>query len=356
MMFKRMLCLLVALTLSVSVSACRGNEKKTNAEVTVTPAPTVSAEAAGTEATPTPTAAAPAVTGDFQLPVEGERPVAVMIDNEGTRSLPQGGMYKAQVIYEIIVEGGETRLMPVFWGTAPEMIGPVRSSRHYFLDYVLEHDAIYVHFGWSPMAQRDIPKLKINNINGVSNGGQIFWDLTKQRSNWQDSYTSMQKIMGYAKKVKYRTSTNVKPVFKYNSSNTAIADGKNASKVTIRFSHAYTCSFEYDANSGLYNRFRKSKAQMERNTGKQLTGMNIIIQMTPSRSIKGDDKGRQEVSTVGSGSGYLITEGKSVAIKWSKAARGKATKYTYQDGTEISLNPGQTWVEVLPTGGKVTLE
>ncbi|MDO8685665.1 MAG: DUF3048 domain-containing protein, partial [Clostridiales bacterium] len=161
----------------------------------------------------------------FTFPVQGVRPFAVMIDNEGTRSLPQGGLYMAQVIYEVIVEGGETRLMPVFWNPAdsgaaaiPALIGPVRSSRHYFLDYIMELDAIYIHFGWSPMAKSDISKYKINNANGVANGGEIFWDLTKDKGNWQDSYTSMEKILWYVGKVKYRTTTNKQAVFNYKNS------------------------------------------------------------------------------------------------------------------------------------------
>ena len=353
-MLKKLVSLMTILVIVLSFTACSGNAQKTNAEAETTASTASTETSAATEVpslTPTPAAAS-----DFVLPEKGVRPVAVMIDNEGTRSLPQGGMYKAQVVYEIIVEGGETRLMPVFWGTDVDMIGPVRSSRHYFLDYVLENDAIYVHYGWSPRAQKDIPKLGINNINGVANSGGIFHDLTKDRSNWQDSYTTMQKILDYSKKVKYRLTTEKEPVFSYNSSDAVFLDGSGASKVTLRFSQSYTCAFEYDQASGLYNRFRKGKPHMERNTDKQLTAKNILIQVTPSSSISGDDKGRQEVSTVGKGSGYLISGGKAVKIKWSKASRSAATKYTYEDGTAISLNPGQTWVEILPVYGKVTLE
>lgn len=359
MMLKKISYVVVILAIILSFTACSGNTQKTNAGIdTAATSATTAETSASTEVpSPSPTPSAQSGSaGDFVLPAAGVRPVAVMIDNEGTRSLPQGGLYKAQVVYEIIVEGGETRLMPVFWGTDPEMIGPVRSSRHYFLDYVLENDAIYVHYGWSPMAQKDIPKLKINNINGVANSGGIFYDLTKDKYNWQDSYTSMKKILDYSKKVKYRLETDKKPIFTYSASDVPFADGASAVKVSLRFSQSYTCAFEYDQASGLYNRFRKGKPHMERNTGNQLTAKNILIQVTPSSSIKGDDKGRQEVSTVGKGSGYLISDGKSVKIKWSKASRSDATIYTYEDGTAISLNPGQTWVEILPTYGKVVIE
>jgi hypothetical protein len=311
--------------------------------------PSLPAEAAPEETAPVP-------AESFVKPVPGSRPIAVMIDNEGTRSLPQGGLDKAQVIYEVIVEGGETRLMPVFWNVNPEMIGPVRSSRDYFLDYSMEHDAIYVHFGWSPKAQRDIPKLHINNINGISNGGEIFWDLTKDKGNWQDSYTSMQKILDYVKKVKYRTETDKKPVFSYNQTDTEPAGGQKAEKITLRYSSSYTCGFEYDQPAGVYNRTRKGGPQMERVSGKQLQAKNIIIQYTHNNAINGDDKDRQELDTVGSGKGYFITCGKAIKIKWSKGARSSQTKYTDESGNEIMMNPGQTWVQVLPTTGKVTIE
>lgn len=292
----------------------------------------------------------------FIFPVEGLRPYAVMIDNEGTKSLPQGGMDKAQIIYEVIVEGGETRLMPVFWGTDPQLIGPVRSSRHYFLDYAMEHDAIYVHFGWSPMAKQDISKFKINNINGVANGGEIFWDLTKDRGNWQDSYTSMEKIKVYVKKVNYRTSTDRKLIFAYSKEDGEPADGKKAEKISIRYSHSYTCSYTYDSPARVYKRFRKGQPQMERGTGKQLEAKNIIIQYVKNSSITGDSAGRQDVQTAGSGSGWFISCGKAIKINWYKDSRTSSTKYTDESGKAIVLNPGQTWVQIVPLFGNVEIE
>ena len=78
-----------------------------------------------------------------------DRPIAVMIDNH-SGAWPQAGLQQAYMVYEIIVEGGETRLMALFKGADVEKIGPVRSARHYFIDYAMENDAIYTHFGQSP--------------------------------------------------------------------------------------------------------------------------------------------------------------------------------------------------------------
>ena len=113
--------------------------------------------------------------------MEIDRPIAVMIDNHNG-AWPQAGLNQAYMVYEIIVEGGETRLMALFKGVTVDKIGPVRSSRHYFLDYAMENDAIYAHFGWSPQAKSDISKYSINNINGITESSSTFWRVKDKSS------------------------------------------------------------------------------------------------------------------------------------------------------------------------------
>lgn len=295
------------------------------------------------------------IEDDFSLPMQGVRPMAVMIDNEGTRVLPQGGLDKAQIVYEVIVEGGLTRLMPVFWGTEPEMIGPVRSARDYFLDYSMEYDAIYVHYGGSPQAGKDIIKYKINEIDGLYLGPDVFWDLTEDKRNWQDSYTSMEKLKAYAQKKKFRESTEVEYPFTYNQADVALGTGMTASVITLKYP-SMTSKYEYDSTTGLYKRFRYGKEHMERVTDKQLTAKNIIIQYVPNYDIKGDTAGRQSMNTTGSGKGYFITGGKAINLKWSKESRTAQTKYTDDAGNPIVLNRGQTWIQIMPVNAKVTIE
>lgn len=351
-MFKKRVFLPIVFMMLTILVSCSGPSKKVDSEQ-----PTlVNAFATQTPVVTPQNTPTMVVENNFILPAEGTRPVAVMIDNEGTRPLPQGGLDKAQLIYEITVEGGETRLMPVFWGVNPDMIGPVRSSRHYYLDYVLEHDAVYVHFGWSPRAMSDIPKLKINNINGVGYGGEIFWDLTKDRRNWQDSYTSMERIKGFTEKAKYRTSTDKKPVFTYNPEDGQLENGENAEKIAIKYNSGYSVGYEYDSTLKIYKKFRKGQPHMERVSGKQLEVKNVIIQTIPNSRIKGDDKDRQDLSNIGSGKGWYITCGKAIKIKWSKASRSGPTKYTDESGNPLVLNQGLTWIQIIPVSGKVTIE
>ena len=110
----------------------------------------------------------PTATPEPTLPPESDsRIIAVMIDNDNNDARPHAGIDDAFLIYEAYVEGSATRMMALFKDAKTEKIGPIRSSRHYFLDYAMEHDAIYVHYGWSPQASKDISAYGINNINGV---------------------------------------------------------------------------------------------------------------------------------------------------------------------------------------------
>ena len=124
------------------------------------------------------------------------RPIAVMIDNVGS-ARPQAGLNEAYIVYEIIVEGNQTRLMALFKDKDLSKIGPIRSSRHYFLDYVLENDAIYTHFGYSDPAKNDIAQLGINNVNGLIDSG--FWRDTSLNVAYEHTaFTNMDNILKVA--------------------------------------------------------------------------------------------------------------------------------------------------------------
>jgi len=138
------------------------------------------------------------------------RPIAFMIDNN-INAMPQAGLEQADLIYEMIVEGGETRLMIVMKDKDLSKIGPLRSSRHNFLDYALENDAIYVHYGWSPKAKSDISTLKVNNINGIYESASSFWrDNTRYAPH--NAVTSTKNILKIAEREEYRTTTEKKNI------------------------------------------------------------------------------------------------------------------------------------------------
>ncbi|MEI6131265.1 MAG: DUF3048 domain-containing protein [Bacillota bacterium] len=306
---------------------------------------------------PSPTGSPiPTPPNGFVLPRGGVRPIAVMIDNQGKRPLPQGGLNKAQIIYECLAEGGITRLMPVFWGNMPEMVGPVRSARDYFVQFAIEHDSIYVHIGWSPQAKALIPRLGVADVNGLYDSA--FWKITNDRNNWQDKYTSFDKVMKIVASRGYANTTTKDLTFKYNSVMTPLSGSstKSAKKIGINYNFQADNRYEYDSATKLYLRYRNGKKHMERVSGKQLSAGNIIVQYVSNSTIADDHKNRQELNNIGSGKGWYITCGKAVEIRWSKSGETSKTRYTYLNGGDLVLNPAQTWIQVVPPSRPVSIK
>ena len=283
-----------------------------------------------------------------------DRPFAVMIDNHDD-AWPQAGLQDAYMVYEIIVEGGETRLMALFKGVNLEKIGPVRSARHYFLDYAMENDAIYVHFGQSPQAQSDIKKYSIHDINGIAEDGTTFWRV-KDKYAPHNAVTSMEKLLKSAENKKYRTTSEETPVLNYVIDEVNLENGETATEITIPHSQLQDVTYYYDEQNKVYERYARNEEQVDWDTEKTITVKNIIITFCDNYTLADSEKkGRQGLKNIGTFDGYYITNGKAVPIKCTKEARDEKTVYKDLEGNIINVNDGNTFVHICPTNAKVDI-
>lgn len=281
------------------------------------------------------------------------RNIAVMYNNISTVWGYQSGLQDAYLVYEIIVEGGYTRLMAIFKDSNTERIGSVRSSRPYFLDYALENDALYIHYGASNQALKDINSLGINNINGM-NYNKAFWrDKSLGLALEHTAFTSIDKINEAVKNKGYRTTSDVEPVLNYSVDEIDISvmeGAEPANKVFIEYSYSRTTSYDYDKENKVYLRSQGTSKGIYKHidyiTGEQYTTKNIIIYQIKNYRI--DSKDRQALETVGGGTGYYITNGYAVPITWEKNNRTTQTIYRYLNGQEIKVNDGNTYIQIQP--------
>lgn len=303
-----------------------------------------------------------------------KRPIAVMIDNNvGNES--QAGLQESYINYEIIVEGGLTRIMAIYKDKDVSLIGPVRSSRHYFLDYALESDCIYTHYGWSTYAENDIKNLSVNNINGLYDDDP-FW-REKYIAAPHNVFTTTQKIYSYAEKKNYQITSNNWKLFSYSKDEINLSDpvstktvvneqtGKKekvtiknenliiANNISIPYSNYQTRSYTYDESRKVYLRLMNNKPHIDKVTNQQLYFKNIIIEKVSNKTL--DSYGRQDLSTTGTGDGYYITNGYALPIKWEKSSRKSKTKYKYDDGKEVKINDGNTFVQIMPSDYSPTI-
>lgn len=284
-----------------------------------------------------------------------DRPIAVMIDNHSD-AWPQAGLQDAYMVYEIVVEGGETRLMALFKGANVEKIGPVRSARHYFIDYAMENDAIYVHFGQSPQAESDIKKYSINDINGIAEDGTTFWRV-KDKASPHNAVTSTENLLKSAKSKKFKTTSSETSILNYVTDEVNLEDGEEAKSVTIPHSTLQTVKYVYNEEEKVYERYARNKQQTDWTSGNAITTKNIIITFCDNYTLTdSENKGRQGLKNIGTFDGYYITNGRAIKIKCIKNARDEKTIYQDLAGNTIEVNDGNTFVNICPINSKVVFE
>ena len=295
-----------------------------------------------------------------------QRPIACMIDNHKD-AWPQFSINDAYLVYEIIVEGGETRLMALFQNKDVN-VGPMRSSRHYFLDYALENDAIYAHIGWSPQAEKDIPALGVNNINGLYydtgksyKEGDVFWRLYGGKYVApHNSITSTTALRNAATEKGYAQTTSKGSVLNYVADEISLeekTDAVVATDVVIPFSTLQKVEFKYDETTGRYTRYARGTVQTDASSGENITTKNIIITFAENYTLNdGQNKGRQGLKNIGTMKGYYITNGKSIPITCTKNSRTEKTIYKDAEGNEINVNDGNTFIEICPINAAVTIQ
>ena len=286
------------------------------------------------------------------------RPYAVMINNNHA-AWPQCGLQDAYLVYEIISEGGITRMMALYKDQDTAKIGSIRSARHYFIDYAEENDAIFVHWGGSPQAYARL-NTGIDSLDGIALEGSVFFrDKTLKRDYEHTGFTSMENVKEYAENNGYTRDTNKDLLLNYSVDEidvSTLTGAKSAVEVEIKYSDYHTTSYEYDEENKVYKRSMSGKANVDLVTGEQYTAKNIIVYSVSNYTIDdGSNKGRQELNNIGSGSGYYITDGYAVPITWEKTSHSGQTVYKYTDGTEITVNDGNTFIQIYPKNGELTI-
>ena len=296
------------------------------------------------------------------LPVDEEnltrRPIAAVINNS-LGALPQSGVAHADIIYEVLAEGTTTRLIGVFQTSVPEKIGPIRSARDYFVDFALNHDAFFVHHGGSPTGYERIRNLLgINAVDGMSFEGTVFWrdrsfpywaNTTARRALEHSSFTGRHELFEHIE------SKNIRDYFggeRYGFlfGGLTAASGRvhsNVSKVVIPFSTAASTIFELDDATGMYKVSHREGPWLDEITQSQVSVANVLIQHTGIRVV--DNVGRRNVTTVGSGTGYLVRNGQAFSVVWEKSCHTSPTQWFFVDGNPVVLAPGRTWINVIQT-------
>lgn len=285
------------------------------------------------------------LTGELVDPSIAERRVLAVVIENHPDARPQSGYNDADIVYETLAEGGITRTLALFQSKSSTEIGPVRSARDYFIEWLSEFNGVFAHVGGSSTALATIANDNIPDLNQFANGS-YYW-RSNDRYAPHNVYTTTEKLYAAAT-ARGLDITGAPTPFKFKS-DIAEVDRPASQVVTVDFSGPlFQVTYTYDAKTNTYLRAVSGVAAKDKNTGVQIAPKNVIV-MNTSISPYVNAAGEQAVRiNTASGNGVLFQDGKATAISWSKASRNARTVYKDALGVEIQLNRGQTWIEVAP--------
>lgn len=295
------------------------------------------------------------LTGKGQAEQQVNRPFAAVINNIKA-ALPQHGVSKADIVYEILAEGGITRCLAIFTDiSGVQKLGSIRSARTYFIDLAKAYDAILVHAGGSNYAYDEFAKSGWPHLDGIRGSSKFFYRdkarLDKGVSKEHTLFTTGEKVLAAAQATKYAlTRDSIDYGFKF--AEDVKISGDAATKITLSFTKKRETIMSYNPETGLYEGYQQGGDYIDGNTGDTMSFKNIIVLHARTSS----DGYRMFADLIGTGNGYFACNGEMVAIKWSRKGAKQPFVYTLADGTPIELGIGTTYVGILPTSASVDFE
>ena len=395
---------LAAIIIAVAILAGCGENAPVNSPVQVTPIPDIEPTPSGgegTEIVPTvdpgeeigkmangekhPITERKEVNGLMQSYLTGEwkdanvvkrRNFAVMIPNNRLKvpgknfstTVPQHGISQASIIYEAPVEGRITRLMAIFEDYDNlDLIGPVRSSRAYYVYEAMAYDSIYCNWGLAvPFVAPIINTDKIDNISVKLQGIDVGADEAFGRGlndGYATEFTSSMNIEGYEKAVArlgyaatydahgrfeqaftfadegyiatYEKYPDATVIYPGGTKSNKGGYGNNTGDDAIRF--------EYNKEDGLYYRYQYGAPQVDVDNNEQLAVANVVFKICHGEVIP-ETKDYLTFRVHGMGKAYVFTNGKVIEGTWKRNGDYEANIFYDKSGNEIVFNQGKTWI------------
>lgn len=278
------------------------------------------------------------------------RPVAVMVEN--TRAArPQNGVASADVVYEMEVEGGITRLLCIFQDKVPGKVGPVRSARDPFAKIAKEWDGLFVHYGGASCQNACDIETVFKHVSLSRHVDGITQEANFWRTNHRKSPHNV-----------YCDATKLQRAYDYNAhlrglkfSDKAIQDGTTAYTVRLSYPVQNHILYVYDVAKRAYKHYieeANGRVAFADAVAKNqpITVCNIVIQyakhhVQPCKHVL--------IDLVGEGKATYFVQGKKVTGTWSKTSLLAPTIFKDAKGQEMTFQKGNTWIQVVKPNAEV---
>jgi len=327
------------------LSAC--GEQGANSPAVPTAEPTAaSVPVIVPESSPSPEPLITTVSGLTGLPYTEAslpRPLAVMINN-APAARPQSGVSEADILYEVLAEGGITRLIGIYQShTAVVKIGPIRSIRPYLIDIGESYDAVTVHAGGSPAAYAILQGEKKEDMDEIGRAGAYFW-RDKTRKAPHNLYSNAAKLWEGVDKFGYTAASGV-PSYPFNNPDYVPLGGEPTAEFNVHFLlKSYSLDYKYDVERRTYLRWVNGQQHLDLNNGNPVEAANVIVMGADHKVL--DDVGRLQIDVELGGEALLFQRGQVIKGRWIRKPND-VIRFV-KDEEEVLLYPGTTHILIVP--------
>jgi len=268
------------------------------------------------------------------------KPVTAIIIENSPDARPQSGLKDAEIVYEAVAEGGITRLMTFYQQEKPQLIGPVRSIRPYYVDWYVPYDASMAHIGGSAKALKMIRNGDHRDLDQFFNDAS-YWRVTDRYAP-HNVYTSFKKLDALNKAKGFKSSHP--KVFEREDPEPT--KKLTAKKVSVHISSAlFDSSYEYDKKRQHYIRSQAGAQHKDRERGIITPKVVIVMKVTEENVM--EETIRASIKTTGKGEAFVFQNGRAIKGTWQRSSRNDQLEFIDAKGEPIKLARGQTWITAI---------
>lgn len=281
------------------------------------------------------------LTGEEVDQEVSERPILGAMFNNSTEARPQTGLDAAGIVFETTTEGGITRYLALYQEDIPDEIGPIRSLRQYFLDWMMGFDASVAHVGGSAKALDLVEQRDAKSLNQFTHEEPYY--RTNDRPSPHNMYVRTQGLRDLQQELGHEQSQFDEIPRKSDSA----SENPEAETINIDYSGPdYRVEFRYDASTNNYTRYLAGQPHTDAATNQPITVKNMIV----IKTARNADAGK----AIGDGDALVFMDGSVVEATWEKSSPDERIKILDDEGNEVPLNRGDTWFAVTPSDRRIT--
>lgn len=280
----------------------------------------------------------------------GRRALAVKVEN-APQARPQSGLDRAEVVYEVCVEGGLTRFIALYLSLPAQEIGPVRSLRPTDAFLLRCIDPLIAASGASPQVTEILRAHGMRFL--IEREGKSFFWRSRERRAPHNLYTStllLEEALRERGEEPYRWTRDL---FLFGEP----PEGEEALEIRIAYPSPCAVIYRYDRSTSTYLREVGGLPHLDKVSCVQLAPTTVIVLRVTYEDLGVRDMAGElspDCRALGSGEALLFCNGRAIPCRWAREDLEEPARLLLPSGEKVSIPSGQVWVHLLPQNIRVT--